>query len=130
MADHDVIVPAGFEATYERFQFAPAVRKGNTIFVSGVIGSDDKGQALDTPDAEFAAAFEQLKFTLEQAGATLADVVELTSFHVNIGEELGAFMKAKAAVMSEPHPAWTAIGCTALAIPGTRAEVKATAIID
>jgi enamine deaminase RidA (YjgF/YER057c/UK114 family) len=31
--------------------------------------------------------------------------------------------------LGEPFPAWTAIGCTALAIPGARAEVKATAVI-
>lgn len=130
MANHDVIIPEGTELTYERFQFAPAVKKGNTIYVSGIIGTGPDGSPLDDPGDEFAAAFAQLGETLELAGASFADVVELTSFHVNIDTELGAFMKAKAAVMSEPHPAWTAIGCTALAIPGTRAEVKATAIVD
>lgn len=130
MADHEVIIPEGTEATYERFQFAPAVKKGNTIYVSGVIGTGPGGSVLDNAADEFAAAFTQLSETLELAGASLADVVELTSFHVNIETELGAFMKAKAEVMNEPHPAWTAIGCSGLAIPGTRAEVKATAIVD
>lgn len=129
MADHEVIVPQGFEATYENFQFAPAVKKGNTVFVSGVIGSDN-GTAIEDPSEEFAAAFAQLKFTLEQAGATVDDVVELTSFHVDIDQHLGAFMKAKSQVIGKPYPAWTAIGCSALAIPGAKAEVKATAIID
>jgi len=30
--------------------------------------------------------------------------------------------------MTEPWPAWTAIGCTELAIPAGRAEVKVTAV--
>lgn len=130
MADHEVIIPEGTEQTYEQFRFAPAVKKGNTVYVSGVIGTDENGKVPEDAGEEFAAAFAQLKTTLELAGATMADVVELTSFHVGIGATLGSFMKAKAALMGEPHPAWTAIGCTELALPGARAEVKATAIID
>ena len=52
----------------------------------------------------------------------------MTSFHVNMSETLGAFMAARDNVMSEPWPAWTAIGCTELAIPTGRAEVKVTAV--
>ena len=129
MANHEAIIPAGGEQSYERFQFAPAVKTGNTIYVSGVIGSGDDGSVPDDPGDEFTNAFASLASTLEAAGASLADVVELTSFHVNMPETLGKFMKAKAAVMNEPYPAWTAIGCTELAIPGARAEVKATAVI-
>lgn len=129
MANHEAIVPAGSEDGYQRFQFAPAVRTGNTIYVSGVIGSGPDGSVPDDPGEEFAAAFTQLAATLAEAGATMADVVELTSFHVEMGSTLGKFMKAKGAVMGEPFPAWTAIGCTELAIPGARAEVKATAVI-
>lgn len=129
MADHEVIIPAGQEGTYKRFQFAPAVKTGNTVYVSGIIGTADDGSVLDDLGEEFAAAFSQLEQTLGEAGASMADVVELTSFHVDISDTLGAFMKAKAAHMSEPYPAWTAIGCVGLAIPGTRAEVKATAVI-
>jgi enamine deaminase RidA (YjgF/YER057c/UK114 family) len=33
-------------------------------------------------------------------------------------------------VIADPYPAWTAIGCTGLAIPGARVEVKVTAVVD
>lgn len=128
MANHTPIIPAGSEDSYQRFQFAPAVRTGNTIYVSGVIGSGEDGSVPDDPGDEFNSAFAQLAATLAEAGATMADVVELTSFHTDMST-LGKFMKAKSAVLGEPFPAWTAIGCTALAIPGARAEVKATAVI-
>ena len=65
---------------------------------------------------------------LDAAGYSLADVVEMTSFHVDMSETLGSFMKARDAAMTEPWPAWTAIGCTELAIPTGRAEVKVTAV--
>jgi enamine deaminase RidA (YjgF/YER057c/UK114 family) len=52
----------------------------------------------------------------------------MTSFHVDMSEHLGSFMAARDAAMSEPWPAWTAIGCTELAIPGGLAEVKVVAV--
>ena len=116
------VVPAGSERTYERFHFAPAYRVGDTLYVSGVIGN---GEDLED---EMASAFENLASVLEAAGYSMADVVDMTSFHVDMSSTLGAFMAARDAVMSEPWPAWTAIGCTELAIPGGRAEVKVTAI--
>jgi len=129
MTERGPIIPAGQEATYERFKFAPAFKVGNTIYVSGVIGTDTTGAVPDTPEAEFANTFAGLAATLETAGSGLADVVEMTSFHCDMSD-LRAFMAAKSDAMSEPHPAWTAIGCTDLAIPGARAELKVTAILQ
>lgn len=121
MTERGPVVPEDSRQTYEQFHFAPAYRVGDTLFVSGVIG---RGESLDE---EFANAFASLATVLETAGFSLADVVDMTSFHVNMSETLGAFMKARDAVMSEPWPAWTAIGCTELAVPGN-AEVKVTAV--
>jgi enamine deaminase RidA (YjgF/YER057c/UK114 family) len=124
------------EMSYERFHFAPAVKvagpggAGTTIYVSGVIGTGADGRVPEHPSDEFANAFTQLASTLEAAGASMADVVELTSFHVSMSETLGDFLAAKDAAVGEPYPAWTAIGCTELAIPKARAEVKATAVIS
>lgn len=136
MANHEPIIPAGMESSYERFHFAPAVKvagpggSGSTIYVSGVIGTGSDGKVPESAADEFANAFAQLGTTLAAAGATMADVVELTSFHIGMGDTLGPFLKAKDAAIGEPYPAWTAIGCTELAFPGARAEVKATAVLS
>jgi len=66
---------------------------------------------------------------LKAAGGSLDDVVEMTSFHVGLNEHMRAFMAAKDEHLSEPWPAWTAIGCTELAMPGGLAEIRATAHI-
>ncbi len=129
MSDRQPIIPEGSQGSYDRFHFAPAFKVGNTVYVSGVIGSGDDGSVPESPDDEFANAFASLSATLEAAGASMADIVDITSFHTDMPDTLGKFMKAKDAVLAEPYPAWTAIGCTALAIPGARAEVKATAVI-
>jgi len=130
MSDREPIIPAGHEKAYERFQFAPAFRVGDTIYVSGVIGRDAAGQVPEAPDAEYAAVFEGLRSVLSEAGASLADIVDMTSFHTDFPNTMGDFMKAKAASLVEPFPAWTAIGCTVLAAPGARVEVKATAVLS
>ena len=122
MTERGPVVPDGSQASYDRFHFAPAYRVGDALYVSGVIG------AGDSLEDEFTNAFENLAAVLDAAGFSLADVVDMTSFHVNMSETLGAFMKARDAAMNEPWPAWTAIGCTELAIPSGRAEVKVTAV--
>ena len=116
------VVPEDSKTSYDRFHFAPAYRVGDTLYVSGVIGS---GESLEE---EFASAFESLGNVLDEAGFTMDEIVDMTSFHVDMSTTLGAFMAARDAAMSEPWPAWTAIGCTELAIPTGRAEVKVTAV--
>lgn len=122
MSERGPVIPENSKTSYERFHFAPAYRVGDTLYVSGVIGT---GESLED---EFTNAFESLAAVLTEAGFSLADVVDMTSFHVNMSETLGAFMAARDAAMSEPWPAWTAIGCTELAMPNGRAEVKVTAV--
>ena len=122
MTERGPVIPEGSETSYDRFHFAPAYRVGDTLYVSGVIGN---GESLED---EFSSAFASLNSVLEAAGYSMADVVEMTSFHVDMSDTLRAFMKARDEAMSEPWPAWTAIGCTELAIPGGRAEVKVTAV--
>lgn len=121
MTDRGPIIPDGSQKTYDNFHFAPAYQVGDTLYVSGVIGRGD------TPADEFADAFASLTTVLETAGFSIEDVVEMTSFHIDMANTLGAFMEARDAVMSEPWCAWTAIGCTELAMPG-HAEVKVTAV--
>lgn len=122
MTERGPVIPPGSEKTYDRFHFAPAYRVGDTLYVSGVIGSGD------TPEEEFANVFANLSAVLDAAGFSMSEVVEMTSFHVNMNETLGAFMAARDGAMSEPWCAWTTIGCTELAIPGGRAEVKVIAV--
>jgi enamine deaminase RidA (YjgF/YER057c/UK114 family) len=122
------IVPSDAERAYDRLHFAPAVRVGDTIHVSGVIGRAADGSVSDDPDAQFDQAFANLAATVAACGATLADVAELTSFHVGLQQHLRAFMKAKdrALPTHPPSPAWTAIGVVELALPGALVELRVT----
>jgi enamine deaminase RidA (YjgF/YER057c/UK114 family) len=122
-----VVIPKGMEQYYNQFHFAPAVKDGNRLYCSGVIGVGADGKASADPETQFTQAFESLKSVLTTAGLSFADVIEMTTFHVDLRKNLPVFMKVKDRYMQEPYPAWTAIGVTELAIPGGLVEIKVIA---
>lgn len=130
MTERGAAIPEGQQATYDRFHFAPAFRVGDTIHVSGVIGVGADGSIPDSASDEFSNVFAGIAAALDAAGGSMADIVDMTSFHTDAMATLGKFMAAKDAAIAEPYPAWTAIGCTGLAIPGARVELKVTAVVD
>ena len=127
MDKSSVVIPKGMEQYYDRFHFAPAVKDGNRLYCSGVIGVDADGKASPDPETQFTQAFESLKSVLTTAGGSFADVIEMTTFHVGLRANLGTFMKVKDRYMQAPYPAWTAIGITELAFPGGLVEIKVIA---
>ncbi|HEV8711481.1 MAG TPA: RidA family protein [Candidatus Binatia bacterium] len=127
MDKQDVVIPKGMENYYDRFHFAPAVKDGNRLYCSGVIGVGAEGKVPADPETQFTQAFEMLKSVLTTAGAALKDVVEMTTFHVGLQTHLPTFMKVKDRYLQEPYPAWTAIGITELALPGGLVEIKVIA---
>jgi len=122
-----LINPPGTEKTYERWQFSQAIRVGETVWVSGQVGMEKKGPAQGI-EAQARIAFENLRGVLAAAGATLADVVELVTYHKSMSDMTG-FSKVKAEFFPSNYPAWTAVGVTELAVPGILVEVRATAVV-
>ena len=123
-----LINPPGTEAIYENWQFSQAVRVGDTVWVSGQVGIDENMQVGEGVEAQARLAFQSLERILAEAGASLADVVEITTFHTSLSETEG-FSKVKAEFIPENYPAWTAIGTTELVLPGLLIEMKAVAVI-
>ena len=117
----DVIVPESARKTYESWHFAPAVRHGDLILFSGVIGSGD------TAEDEFRNAWRSLGETLTEAGVGYEDIIDSTLFIVDLQKHAATMAKVKDEFITEPYPASTWIGITELVIPGTRAEIKVTA---
>jgi enamine deaminase RidA (YjgF/YER057c/UK114 family) len=128
MTKRRTVVPDEMKNFYQQFHFAPAVRVGKTVHCSGQVGTAPNGKLDPDPAAQFSQAFENVKTVLEEAGASLEDVVEMTSFHVGLNEHIGVFMQVKDGYLKEPYPAWTAIGVAELAF-GAMVEIKVTARI-
>ncbi|PRX92200.1 enamine deaminase RidA (YjgF/YER057c/UK114 family) [Paraburkholderia sp. BL6669N2] len=122
------IVPPPFQAFYDAYHFSPATRVGDTIWVSGQVGVDADVKPAEGMQAQAQIAFECVKLVLEEAGASLADVVELTTFHTDLRGELEAFTTIKDQYFPSRYPSWTAVGVTQLALPGLCVEIRAVAV--
>jgi enamine deaminase RidA (YjgF/YER057c/UK114 family) len=122
-----LVNPPGTEGIYKSWKFSQAVRVGDTVWVSGQVGMGPDGIAADVP-GQARAAFQNLERVLASAGASLADVVELVSYHTDIAD-VAAVAQAKDEFFPENYPAWTVLGVTSLALPDLRLEIRATAVI-
>jgi enamine deaminase RidA (YjgF/YER057c/UK114 family) len=123
-----LINPKATQPMYESFHFSQANRVGDTIWVSGQVGIDDGLTAASGMAGQARLAFEGLKRTLAAVGATLEDVVELTTFHIDLRGEMEQFTKVKDEYLPRNYPAWTAVGVTQLALPELRVEIRAVAV--
>ncbi|MBN3786820.1 RidA family protein [Burkholderia sp. Ac-20353] len=122
------IVPPAFQAFHDAYHFSPATRVGDTIWVSGQVGADAQGNVGEGMQAQAQIAFESLKMVLEAAGASLADVVELTTFHTDLHGGMEAFATVKDQYFPSRYPSWSAVGVTQLALPELCIEIRAVAV--
>lgn len=117
----DVIVPDSARKTYENWHYAPAVRHGDIVFFSGVVGHGDSAED------EFRNAWQSLGEVLTEAGLGYEDIVDSTLYIVGLAEHAATMAKVKDEFVKAPYPASTWIGVSSLIIPGARAEIKVTA---
>ncbi len=130
LSNQKVLVnPKGTEVIYESMQFSQAVRVGNMVWVSGQVGMDETFKMGEGIEAQVRMAFQNLERVIIDAGGTLADIVEIVSYHTSM-KNMKEFSKVKLEFIPENYPAWTAVGVTELVIPGLLVEIKATVIID
>ena len=123
-----LINPPGTEAIYKGMQFSQAVRIGKQIWVSGQVGIDENWQVGAGIEAQAKMAFHNLERVLSHAGATLADIVELMTFHTAM-TDMATFSKVKSEFFPKDYPAWTAIGVKELVLPALLVEIRSTAVV-
>ena len=123
----NVILTEADRHTYDNFHFAPAVATGGLLVCSGQIGAGADGKVPEDAAEEFRNAWQAIGRVLAAAGLGYEDIVELTSYHVDLPAHVRAFMAVKDEFLAAPWPAWTAIGITSLAVRGARAEIRVIA---
>ena len=145
------IIPPALQAVHDRWHFGPAMRAAGLIFCSGIIGTSPDGNppasgldgaqattadpgaplaalvAVRDPAAQFATAFEALRAILQTVGADLHDLVDLTTYHVDMARHMDTFMQVRARYLAPPYPAWTAVEVAGLIVPGGLVELRAVA---
>jgi enamine deaminase RidA (YjgF/YER057c/UK114 family) len=124
----DIITTPATQPMYDNLHFAQATRVGDTIWVSGQVGIDATMTPAAGMEAQARLAFEGVKSVLEAAGATMADIVELTTFHIDLRGDLRTFSRVKDEYIPDRYPSWTAVGVTQLALPELLVEIRVVAV--
>jgi len=117
----------GSNRIFDLFQYSPAVTANGLVFIAGQIGLRADGSIPEDPKEQIDVAFKRIEAVLTQLGLDFSDVVELVSYHVNVGSQLAAFREVKERYVRADFPAWTILGIAALARPELIVEIKVVA---
>lgn len=108
--------------------YSTAVRTGNLVFFSGVIGTRPAGAGLpEGTEAQVRQALDNLRSNLTLAGLAPADVVKCTVFLVDMAD-YQVMNTVYGAFFGESPPARSAVAVAALPA-GARAEVECIAAV-
>lgn len=123
-----VIVPPALQEQYDTLRFAPAVRTGDMLYLSGIVVTLAEDESFTDIAPAVHRAFDEIDMILAEAGADWSHVVDVTSYLTDLDTHLGPMWAVKAERVPAPYPAWTAIGVSRL-YGGDRAiiEIKVTA---
>ena len=74
------------EGLTRRLTYSHVVKVGNTLYISGQVARDEKGNAVGAGDfrTQIEKVFENLQIALKAAGAALSDVVSTTTYLTNM----------------------------------------------
>ena len=117
--------------TGSSYSYGVAVPAGRTVFVSGTVALDEQGQVVAPGKMESQArhVFRRIEELLQEAGATLKDVVKISTFVTDMSQ-YADFSKVRGEVFGGgPYPASATVGVSALVMDGLILEVEAIAVV-
>jgi reactive intermediate/imine deaminase len=110
--------------------YSQAVKVDNTVYISGQIPLDPASMEVVEGgiEAEITRVFDNLKAVAEASGGSLADVVKLNIFLVDLSN-FPSVNEIMAKYFEEPYPARAAIGVAALP-KGVGVEMDAVLVVE
>ncbi len=103
-----LVLPSTEENNYP---FSDAVKVGNLLFISGMVGSEETIGDLETETHDI---FKQMKVVLSEYELSFFDVVKCTVFLDDVGE-WSKFNSVYTQYFKKPYPARSALGADGLA---------------
>ncbi|MFJ5160034.1 RidA family protein [Pantoea sp. NPDC088449] len=128
MSDRKFIIPAAMQALSARTGYVPGVLVGNTLYCAGQVGRTPELEIITDPEQQFIACWRNLELVLNEAGCDFDDVVEMTTYHIDMAKHMAVFRHVKDKIFPRGRSAWTCIGVASLAHPGLLVEIKCIAI--
>ena len=115
--------PAGIKAPPLSF----AARVGDLLFISGIPGFDENRGLPDNFEAQFANVVTNIKRVLDEAGATLRDLVKVNVLLTRASDVATMNKLYAAAFGPAPYPARTTCVVAALPDPKMLIEIEGVA---
>ena len=115
----------------DKVGYCRAVRVGNHIEVSGTVASDEAGNVIGDNNAyeQTKAILQKIEKALQQAGASLQDVVRTRMFVTDISR-FDEYGQAHGEVFGTIKPCTSMLEVKGLVAPEYLIEIEATAILS
>jgi enamine deaminase RidA (YjgF/YER057c/UK114 family) len=104
-----------------------AARTGDLLFISGIPGFDTNGNLPDGFEAQFANVVSNIKRILEEAGATMRDLVKVNILLTRAADVSTMNVLYASAFGPAPYPARTTCVVVALPNPAMLIEIEGVA---
>jgi enamine deaminase RidA (YjgF/YER057c/UK114 family) len=121
------IVPPEFRAAADQLKISPGIVSGDHVFLTGITGSDARGQMPGDAETQIRNAFDKVGSVLRAGGLTFRSIVEMTSYHVGLRDHFDLFDAIRLEYLDEPYPAWTAVEVAGLRREGAIVEIRVIA---
>lgn len=107
------------------------VRSGRTVYLAGQVPLDRNGALVGVGDlaAQTKQVFENMKVALNAAGASFADVVEMTTYLTDVSQ-IDTYRKVRDQYMSTPLPVASLVEVKGLFRKDVMIEVSAVAVVQ
>jgi enamine deaminase RidA (YjgF/YER057c/UK114 family) len=125
----DVVIPASWSEFYAATGIPAAVRSGDVVRLTGHTGDMPDGTFSHDPEAQTRQTFQNVALTLSEAGLQWSDVVEITTYRVNLRAQVDVALRVAAEFLDAPYPAWTDVGITELFEPDALFEMSCVAVV-
>lgn len=111
--------------------YSVAIRHGNMVFVSGIIGLEPGTQDIvdGGVTAQTRQTLENIRTTLQSAGASMSDVAECTVFLVDMADYT-AMNNVYVEFFPADPPARATLAVSALPRPAARVQIKCSAVVQ
>jgi enamine deaminase RidA (YjgF/YER057c/UK114 family) len=116
---------------FARMTFAPAVKRGNMLFISGMTATDDKGNIVGQGDlaAQCRQIFTRMGLILKEADGSYDDIV-MTTDYITTTDGYRETADVRREFFKNGFPGSTGVIVAGLLRPGALIEIDAVAIID
>lgn len=112
------------------FPHAVSVEGGRMLFLSGQLATDLDGKLVGEGDmrAQYVQLGENLKAVLEDAGASLKDIVKMNTFVTDMDAHMEC-IDLRQKYFGEAWPTSTTVEVSKLAVPGSLIEIEVIAMV-